>query len=64
MSGYPRDYRRDEVDCSVCGGDGGWDHVISPHTTRWQTCQVCGGRGFVEVDMEPVTEDEIMEPRP
>lgn len=58
-----------EVSCSKCGGDGGWsvpigiDHLDGSLLERVEACEACEATGLVFVEMEPVTEEEIMEPR-
>ncbi|WEX10307.1 hypothetical protein [Chelativorans sp. AA-79] len=46
--------------CPNCGGDGGWDGEFSPvHYGHWTACTYCEGTGNIEVDVEPITADDL-----
>lgn len=46
--------------CPNCGGDGGWDGEFSPiHYGHWTTCSYCDGVGHIEVEVEPITADDL-----
>jgi DnaJ-class molecular chaperone len=37
--------------CNVCSGEGGWDHLDDEgEVERYETCQECGGKGYLEDD--------------
>lgn len=51
--------------CSCCGGDGGFEVVDGPDythggaRTHWQECRACDGSGEEEVEVSPVTFDDL-----
>lgn len=51
--------------CCACGGDGGWEVVDGPDythggaRTHWQECRACDGSGEEEVELSPVTFDDL-----
>ena len=46
------------VDCWGCGGDGGWDEPAA-WTPTWFECPYCHGEGELEIQVEPVTLDDM-----
>lgn len=57
-----------EMPCEACGGDGGFsvpigiDRRDGSLRERVEACEACEGTGFILVEFEPVTEEEVMEP--
>lgn len=55
------------IECSVCGGDGGWD--VATHINRthggWdgyhEKCWGCGGTGSIEAEGEPIDLDDLLD---
>lgn len=63
MSAGDEDHRF--VTCCNCGGDGGWDeaylgsdHAVHYHSSK---CTTCGGRGEYEIELEPITAEDLDE---
>jgi hypothetical protein len=54
--------------CETCGGDGGWsvptdiDYRDGSLIERDVACEACEGTGLIWIELEPVTEEDIMEP--
>lgn len=57
-----------EMPCETCGGDGGWsvptgiDYRDGSLIERDVACEACEGTGLIWIELEPVTEEDIMEP--
>lgn len=50
------------VCCPNCGGDGGWAGEHSPiHFGHWAECSYCEGVGHIEVEVEPITLEDLTE---
>ena len=48
--------------CRNCGGDGGWDepsYRFGGDFWDWYECGACNGEGDVEVEVEPIDEDDL-----
>jgi hypothetical protein len=56
---------RRTIECPYCGGDGG--HEVLTHYNPvngdplgyWQTCGACEGKKEIEIEVEPVTIDDL-----
>lgn len=53
------------IACPECGGDRGWE-VLTHYDPRdgdpkgyWQHCEVCEATGEIEIEVEPVTMEDI-----
>lgn len=54
--------------CPACGGEGIWDvptghysHLNGALITETRFCRECGGSGQVEVEVEPITVEDLAE---
>jgi hypothetical protein len=53
------------ITCEACGGDRGWDvpydidRVHGGCLTRWVECRYCDEHGEEEIEVEPITEDDL-----
>lgn len=54
------------VDCDHCGGDGGWEtqprgfcSVRGTPITDWIECTACDGTGEMEIEVEPISQEEL-----
>lgn len=53
------------IECPECGSDGGhetwtgYDPRNGEPTGYWTTCSVCEGRREIEIEVEPVTIDDL-----
>lgn len=49
--------------CDACGGDGYFDEPAAwPGTARGYTCAACNGTGEQEVELEPITLEDLEKP--
>ena len=56
------------IECPVCNGEGGRE--VTTRMERdgspggyWETCHACEGKREVEIDVEPVTLEDVAAPR-
>lgn len=58
-------YERRLMVCEACGGDGGFEEncrsVGGYDSVRWVRCAACRSKGEVEVELLPVTADDMEE---
>ena len=52
--------------CPECGGDGGWERPTGGYNhndgslyTMWVECRACDMTGEVEVEVQPITADDL-----
>lgn len=55
------------IPCQDCGGDGGHeiprdiDRTTGALISDWQECRRCGGTGDEEIELQPITPDDLTE---
>lgn len=56
-----------EIDCQVCGGDGGGEtvdgHDMHGPITRWHACGACDGTGRTLELFKPITMEDLDDDR-
>lgn len=53
------------IECPYCGGEGGagtltgYDHRNGEPLGYWTTCPACEGKREIEIEVEPITMDDL-----